>query len=367
MDYELLKESLRSAFEQLEPELVSSFVATLQSHTEAYHQIPVQKLQPKLFDFDHHSQPALQHLDQEGYVVVKDYVSADFCDRFNREFFDYLEKSNFGFRTNDQRTWSYKNMPTEGQGATQFNAGFLGIYHLPTQNELRFSPRSQRIWTEIWSYKCQRFVGDLWTGIDRINFMPPTHQKKVNATKETFLHWDQNARKEPNFCKLQAVLNLVECDIETGTFTCVPKSHLSAFTLLNHKWATTRDMVNVPTENDFDARQIWARRVALEMPKGSICIWDSRLAHGNIPNKSDHRYRLVTYPRMFVPPQDPEVRKHDAEIRLKVMTQTSIIPGDQRRAFGGAGYTRPRWKQEMRLGPTFPPWKMSKREEAMIV
>lgn len=326
--------------------------------------VKMQPLRPRVFEKSNIS-AIIEHLNLEGYVVVKDYLDKEGCQKFTTQFFDYCEAAKLGFDRMNRKTWTTKRLPTEGLGATQFNSGFLGIYHLPIQDDLRFDPNAENLWKALWSSKLGKEV-ELWTGFDRINFMPPTDNKISKQTKETFLHWDQNYLKNPDFMGLQAVLSITDCDLISGTFTCVPRSHLTAFSTLNPKWAVKdkADMVNVPL-----TAEIWNDRVALELKAGEICIWDSRLIHGNIPNRAplNGSFRLATYPRMF--PIPLVKREEYGKLRYQIFKDRTIPPGNQRDVFK-SGYIRPRYAQMargMQAYHYYQPRELTERELKMLV
>ncbi len=126
------------------------------------------ELRPKIFTSDQEEE-IVKHLDEEGYVVIKDYIPKSLCNKLVDDVFDYFEKADLGFDVDDKKTWKTSNLPTEGLGATQFNSGFYGIYHLPAQDEIRFSDNAEKIWKLIWSHKLQKEKKEieLWTAYHR--------------------------------------------------------------------------------------------------------------------------------------------------------------------------------------------------------
>jgi hypothetical protein len=291
---------------------------------------------------------ALRYFRLFGYVVVKDIYKdpSTLTKNLNNQIFEYFENAGLGFDRTEKNTWSdSKHYPTDGLGATQFNSGFHGIYHLPAQYDLRLDEGAQTWWQFMW----ENMTGDkdieLWARFERINFMPPSSDIKGKMTKEAFLHWDQNANVNSKFSHFQAVFSITDTDIETGTFVCVPRSHLSDFSVLNKEWAakSIKTMVNVP----LDYKRMWDERIALELKAGEMVIWDGRLCHGNSPNHSINRYRLVAYPTMMRVPITKTQREHASQERWRIFNGGLLVPGNYREAFG-SGYTRPQWKQVSR-------------------
>ena len=93
--------------------------------------------------------------------------------------------------------------------------------------------------------------------------------------------------------KVQGLIALSDSTSTTGGFHCVPGFHK-----LIEQWASEHEkkrgtLVTVPKTDPArnHIQQIYLR-------KGSLLIWDSRICHGNYPNKSDS-FRIVQYITFF--------------------------------------------------------------------
>jgi len=107
-----------------------------------------------------------------------------------------------------------------------------------------------------------------------------------------------HAALQPLF--LQGSFCLADNRAEDGGFQCVPRSHLAL-----QQWTRTHrreDYCESDPQDGFsfpreDAMWQAARRVA-PLPRGTLLLWDQRVAHGSLPNHSE-RERAAQFVRLF--------------------------------------------------------------------
>jgi len=169
----------------------------------------------------------------------------------------------------------------------------------------------------------------LWGIIGRHGIMRPTKNIKLPdgtftskphwKTASSWLHWDQNPWREPDFVRVQGLLTLTEHTPTSGGFCCVP-----GFQREFKQWgeghpiesvqgaAWAHGLIYVP-EGD----PVQGRKCKVLMKKGSLLVWDSRLPHQNYPNDDD-TWRMVHY-CTYVPVDPEQAKEKQAELNGKIL------------------------------------------------
>jgi hypothetical protein len=190
--------------------------------------------------------------------------------------------------------------------------GFLGYMPSMTQAALNFrqSEELYRAFTYILRRK------KLWYTYDRYGLMRPTKgvasSKKGDGsyqlrdypewkTASNFIHWDLNPWKEQRFCRVQGVVALSTHTKTSGGFHCIPGFHkvIGEWAEANQNRQSNSVLV------DFKSPHIEHAVRRITMRRGSVCIWDSRLPHGNWPN-DDNTCRMVFYITFFPAMEDDQ-------------------------------------------------------------
>jgi ectoine hydroxylase-related dioxygenase (phytanoyl-CoA dioxygenase family) len=135
---------------------------------------------------------------------------------------------------------------------------------------------------------------DLWVSIDRANLNPPN--KGIHAS-EGFIHWDADTSLKPLPIGVQGVLSLAKQDKEVGGFQCVPE----LFRTLE-EWIETQPADRHPRFPDTTGFEV----VTVNMNPGDFLIFNSLLAHGIRPNRSEDRVRMAQYISMKPADEDAE-------------------------------------------------------------
>ena len=198
---------------------------------------------------------------------------------------------------------------------TELNhTGMLEIYNHQTLWDNRMEPRVYDAFVDIWDRE------DLWVAIDRAMLNPP---KKVKGSPDGFIHWDVDTSLRPLPIGVQGVLSLSTQDREVGGFQCVPE-------LFNNfdEWVKTQPADRDPMHPDVTGLDV----VYVGLEPGDLLIFNSLLAHGVRPNRSDNRVRIAQYISMYPADWDDTAERED-RIRHGARSITRMrdaFPGDPR-------------------------------------
>jgi ectoine hydroxylase-related dioxygenase (phytanoyl-CoA dioxygenase family) len=129
---------------------------------------------------------------------------------------------------------------------------------------------------------------------------------------------------------MQAILAFTNASVTDGGFHVVPGFHkemesvaaqILAMDSMDREMLLRSDMYNLPSVLMDQLRE---RLVKVPVTAGSLVVWDSRLPHGNHPNRSPH-FRMVQYIRMM--PVYPRSASPAAEAAMRA-TIRALIPGE---------------------------------------
>jgi hypothetical protein len=194
------------------------------------------------------------------------------------------------------------------------NSGMVEIYNHQALWDNRQHPRVYDAFVDIWDRT------DLWVTIDRANLNTPNRGARAFTG---FIHWDADTSRVPLPIGVQGVLSLVDTDEDTGGFQCVPE----LFRTLN-SWIATQPAGRDPFKPDVSGFEI----VNVPMRAGDLLIFNSLLAHGIRPNRSDNRVRMAQYLSMH-PAEEHNVDEREVRIRSwrdLEAPQRAAFPGDPR-------------------------------------
>ena len=177
---------------------------------------------------------------------------------------------------NDPSTW-YKPQLRDNEMKELNNSGMVELYNHQCLWDNRQRPRIHDAFVDIWDQE------ELWVTIDRANLNPPNRNARgFNG----FIHWDADTRLDPLPVNVQGVVSLVDTDGDVGGFQCVPE----LFRTLE-EWRKTQPAERngwVPDTTGFEI-------VNVPMQAGDLLIFNSLLAHGIRPNRSQDRVRMAQY------------------------------------------------------------------------
>lgn len=271
----------------------------------------------------HEADAIRSFFDRFGLVVVHDAIDDVACVRSVAEVWDYVERECKGLERANPSTWE--------RWPPLWKLGILGNTFMlsPQFCENRQASGIHQAFAAV--FQTERLIVN--TG--RASAMRPTlrvpQQQQDGSVQPTdrpewrstegadWLHWDMNpftgfastfswrvrdwrANRGYSRLRVQGILALSDCGPEDGGFFCVPGSHQVV-----RGWAHRNDKVigdarlaspesnaqlHLPPDDPL-------KRHAQKAPirRGSLLIWDARLAHCNFPNNSE-RMRIVQYIQM---------------------------------------------------------------------
>lgn len=205
----------------------------------------------------------LKFFETNGYVVVRNAISKQDCEKTCDVIWDFLKMDKV-----NPDSW-YK--PHE-----ELRGLMLTFTNHPALNKNRNSLRIQKAYEQIYNST------EIYKSIDKVSFNPPETDSFKFAGEG--LHWDVSLKLPIAFC-LQGLLYLTDCNVEDGAFACVPGFHTKLNSLTNQQF-------------DGASLRAHARDTLSPTPvtglAGDFIIWHQALPHCATPNKGK-RPRLVQY------------------------------------------------------------------------
>ncbi|KYQ88466.1 WD repeat protein [Tieghemostelium lacteum] len=268
-----------------------------------------------------------------GFLVVRDVLTKDDCDKTCSEIFNIIESKSPKFKRNDTSTWD--EFPKE-DAIPQYGSPSKPPVFTKQFIHNRTNPNVYKVFSSILQNQ------DLLTNFDRCCFFRPTKgvlqkdgtvvDKPEWGTKNN-LHLDMNPHawlgngdecrsvldslryahksefivenNQPSAAdgiQLQAVLNLLDNREEDGGYVVVPGfNHIFVDYFTNVKKATPGKVIDTkanPSYN-FNSKELpyrYAKRIS--MRQGSMVIWDQRMPHGSFSNQSN-RPRMAQFLKIF--------------------------------------------------------------------
>ncbi|MCX6048872.1 MAG: phytanoyl-CoA dioxygenase family protein [Chloroflexi bacterium] len=254
------------------------------------------------------SQEDWQHWTTFGYVIVRNAAPAANVQRLADLLWEFQEMD-----PNDPATW-YKPQLRDHQMKELNNTGMVEIYNHQYLWDNRQEPRIYDAFVDIWDRE------DLWVAIDRANLNPPN---RAARSTNGFIHWDVDTSIQPFPIGVQGVLALAQQDGDVGGFQCVPE----LFRTLE-EWIKTQPGDRNPMAPDTTGLEI----VNVSMSPGDLLIFNSLMAHGIRPNRSENRVRIAQYISMY--PADEE-NESERQVRItswreREAPKRAAFPGDPR-------------------------------------
>lgn len=230
---------------------------------------------------------------RRGFVVVRNAVPAENVERLKDLLWKFEEKD-----PDDPSTWNTESR-REYSDKNVSNLGFVEIYNHQLLWDNRMHQRLYDAFVDIWDME------DLWVSIDRANLNTPNKGKRGSTG---FIHWDADTSRDPLPVAVQGVLSLVHQDGgEMGGFQCVPW-------LFEHfdEWKKAQPEDRDPHHPDMTV--IEDKLETVELLPGDLMIFNSLLAHGIAPNRSEDQVRMAQYISMF-PADEGDLVEREARIR----------------------------------------------------
>jgi hypothetical protein len=216
----------------------------------------VDAMEPVLSDDD------LAHWDEHGYVVLREAIPRELCERIERAV-------------------------REQVAARPLPGIMVPLYDLPAQREARELPRIHKAFAQLWG------SADLVMTADRAGFNPP--EEDGRPFPGPHLHWDVESFEPPLPFGTQGIAYLTDTAADQGAFRCVPGFHRRI-----EAWLAELPAGADPQQQDLEA--LGAEPIAARA--GDLIIWHAALPHGASPNRAS-KPRFVQYMKMYAPPPLP--------------------------------------------------------------
>ncbi|KAJ0107200.1 hypothetical protein J7T55_007570 [Diaporthe amygdali] len=222
-------------------------------------------------------------LEQDGFVVLPNRISAEDCAEFREEALSWLEKFPHGFKRNDRSTWTSEHLPYSVTGGL-YNRYSIG--HEAFVWKIRSQPKIVEAFAQLWG------TDDLIASFDGINITLPINEETGRTDLKptgAWPHMDQNPRKYDHFELYQGIANLAPNGPEDGGLCVLKGSHLlheNHFAAIGG-YRPEQDVGE--KENGYNFRPDdadWYKARGCEEVKvcageGDLILWDSRLIHWN--------------------------------------------------------------------------------------
>lgn len=233
------------------------------------------------------------HWQRRGFVIVRNAVPRDNVERLKALLWTFEEKD-----PNDPSTWDVTARLAHPEAAIT-NSGMVEIYNHQLLWDNRMQPRIYDAFVDIWD------IEDLWVSIDRANLNTPNKGRRASMG---FIHWDADTSRDPLPVSVQGVLSLVHQDGgDIGGFQGIPWlfEHFDA-------WLKTQPADRDPHHPDMTGIEDKLEKPVLN--PGDLLIWNSLLAHGVAPNRTENQVRMAQYISMF-PADENDAEQLDERIR----------------------------------------------------
>jgi len=247
-----------------------------------------------------------KHWQEKGFVLIPNVVPGENVKRMVDRIWEFEEKD-----PKDSSTW-YRPPRSEMEMKELINSGMVEMYNNQFMWDNRQYPGIYDVFVDIWGTE------KLWVSIDRCNLNFPVREDEFKG----FIHWDIDTSDPNRNNNVQGVLSLSDTTKETGGFQCVPDLFREF-----DDWVKTQPKDRDPFKPDitgFEVEQIEAKA-------GDLLIWNSMLAHGIRPNRSNVP-RIAQYIAM-TPAQEDNKEFRDWRIKSwhdRIPTEGYAFPGDPR-------------------------------------
>ena len=215
-----------------------------------------------LEDVEGLSETELTQWEEQGYVIVRQAVSAESAQAAELAIYEHL-----GMDRDDTESW---------YSATLGHSIWVPLLRHPALIATRFAPRVVKAFAQLWGRE------DMWATVDQAGLNPPERPEWMFPGPR--LHWDCTLAR-PHHLQIQGILYLADTEVEQGAFCCVPGFH--------NRFAEWLDALPLGVDPRAEAlRTLTAKPIAAG--RGDLVLWHQSLPHGSSPNRAT-RPRVVQY------------------------------------------------------------------------
>lgn len=208
------------------------------------------------------SEAELAQWDEQGYVIVRNAVSAVAAEAAELAVYEHL-----GMSRDDPESW---------YSQTLGHTIWVPLLRHPALVATRFAPRVVKAFAQLWGRE------DLWATVDQAGLNPPERPGWLFPGPK--LHWDCTLAR-PHHLEIQGILYLAETEEAQGAFCCVPGFH--------RRLGPWLDSLPAGVDPRAEAlRTLTAKPIAAG--RGDLVLWHQSLPHGSSPNRAS-RPRVVQY------------------------------------------------------------------------
>jgi len=225
------------------------------------------------------SADGVQYLDEHGFVVIRNALTAAQAATAVTLLWDYLEGLNTGIDRTNVDSWSDDNWPTVVHG------GILpsyGIGHSQAQWFIRDQATVQESFAAVWD------DDDLLTSFDGVAIWRPWTHNPAWRTNDgpSWLHIDQHPIGRPGKHCVQGLVNLLDTSAATGGNVVIPGSH-KRFASIPQAYPDRLARIH-PSIDHFrfpkqDPLLADTQPIQAHMEAGDMLLWDSRTIHCSSP------------------------------------------------------------------------------------
>ncbi len=254
------------------------------------------------------SQSDFEHWQTYGFVVVPHAVPAENVERLVKFLWEFQEMD-----PGNSESWLRKQLRDHAMKELN-SSGMVEVYNHQYLWDNRQHQRVYDAFVDIWD------VEKLWVTIDRANLNTPNRSDRAFAG---FIHTDVDTTLDPLPINVQGVLSLVDVDGETGGFQCVPELFRN-FEEWKKRQPADRDGFK-PDVSEFEVYPV-------PMEAGDMLIFNSLLAHGIRPNRSENKVRMAQYISMTPADENNEAlrQKRVTSWAERRAPEGFAFPGDPR-------------------------------------
>ncbi|AYV84156.1 MAG: hypothetical protein Hyperionvirus18_32 [Hyperionvirus sp.] len=239
-------------------------------------------------------------LEKNGYCVIENVLSAETCDKYIKEIWNWLESIDGSIKRDDKLTWAPPHWPLSFKGIVTYPP----ISHTQFAWDLRDEPNIKNIYKTIWK------TDDLITCFSRINITQPFDEKSskgksksASASPEYWFHTDMAVPQERGFETIQGFINLENSTSKDAGLVVLKGSHV------HHETTFKKFLLDKMHDEErfFEISKMitaWLIEIKgcgivhIAAPKGAFVLWDSRTFHCNSrPTKfsKPNLWRYVEY------------------------------------------------------------------------